>query len=211
MSEEAPTRILIVDDEESLRFSLSRALTKSGYAVETVADAKAAIDRLAQAPFDVVLTDLVMPHGSGLDVLAAVHELDRDCVVLLMTAHGSVQNAIDALRRGAFDYLTKPFETSDLLVRIERGLERRTLDRENRKLRFLVNKKMVEGAGEEGEGGIGAARREWEKRYLADLLRETRGNVTKAAGLAQISRPNFHKKLKQLGINAADFKRRSVS
>lgn len=196
-----------------MRFSLSRTLTRAGYAVESASNPREAIDRIAAAPFDVVLTDLVMPGGSGLDVLSAVHEMDKESVVILMTAHGSVQNAIDALRKGAFDYLSKPFESADLLVRIERGLERRTLDRENRKLRFLVDKGLGAGEGEasEQESGIAGARKEWERGYMSDLLRQTRGNVTKAAALAQISRPNFHKKLKLLGLNASDFKRRNVS
>jgi len=92
---------------------------------------------------------------------------------------------------------------------MERGLQRRAVERENRKLRFLVSKKLREPPEE--EGGIARARREWEKSYLSDLLRQTRGNVTKAAELAKISRPNLHKKLKRLGINAADFKGHSVS
>ena len=163
-----------------------------------------AIEKLSALPYDVVLTDLVMPEVGGLDVLAAAQELDGGAVVILMTAHGSVDNAIDALRLGACDYLAKPFELKELLVTVERGLERRTMERENRKLRFLVNKVDQEP---EAPDGLAASRREWEKRYLADLLRQTRGNVTRAAELAKISRPNLHKKLKQLGVLPADFKR----
>jgi len=198
-------RILVVDDEESLRFFLSRGLKKAGYHVDAVACGREAIERLSGVPYDVVLTDLVMPDVSGLDVLGAVHEMDKDAVVILMTAHGSVQNAIEALRLGASDYLTKPFEFKELLVRIDRGLDRRAVERENRKLRFLVNKRPVDtGPADEGMAG---ARREWEKSYLADLLRRTRGNVTKAADLAHISRPNLHKKLRLLGINPHEYKR----
>ena len=194
----------MVDDEESLRFFLTRGLKKAGFAVEAAADGRAAIDRLAGVSFDVVLTDIVMPDVSGLEVLAAVHEMDKEAVVILMTAHGTVENAIDALRSGAFDYLTKPFEMKELLVTIERGLERRSVERENRKLRFLVHKQA--GAEPVVEDGIAGARRDWERKYISDLLRQTRGNVTKAAELAKISRPNMHKKLRGLGLNAADFK-----
>jgi len=214
VSEEGPgARILVVDDEESLRFFLQRGLRKAGYQVDAVDDGRKAIEAITETVYDVVLTDLVMPEVSGLDVLSAVHELDRDSVVLLMTAHGTVENAIDALRKGAFDYLTKPFELRDLLVRVERGLERRAVERENRKLRFLVNKGAVpeqdeaeEGAPETDGGGIAEARRDWERAYVADLLRQTRGNVTKAARLARISRPNLHKKIKALGLNPRDYK-----
>jgi len=214
-----PIRILVVDDEESLRFFLRRGLTKAGYAVDDVADGRVAIERLSNVSYDIVLTDLVMPEVGGLQVLSAVHEMDKDAVVILMTAHGSVQNAIDALRLGAFDYLTKPFEFQEVLVTIERGLDKRTVERENRKLRFLVNKhESGDGIGQcddesqggdphDEEDGLAAARRDWERTYMSDLLRRTGGNVTRAANLARISRPNFHKKMRALGIHAATFKR----
>jgi DNA-binding NtrC family response regulator len=201
---EVRDRILVVDDEESVRFFLQKGLRKEGFEVEAMPSGRAAIDRIARAPFDVVLTDIVMPDVNGLDVLKAVHEMDKDAVVILMTAHGSVENAIDALRLGAFDYLTKPFELKELLVRIQRGLERRAVERENRKLRFLVSKQLAEASQEDG---LAAARREWERGYIEDLLRQTHGNVTKAADLAHISRPNLHKKLKALGIDPHTFKR----
>jgi DNA-binding NtrC family response regulator len=205
--ESAPSvRILVVDDEESLRFFLTRGLKKAGYEVEAMADGRSAIERLSRMSFDVVLTDIVMPDVSGLDVLAAVHEMDKDAVVILMTGHGTVENAIDALRLGAFDYLTKPFELKELLVTIDRGLERRAVERENRKLRFLVNKRLTEAAPD-SDGGIVSARREWERSFIKDLLRKTRGNVTKAAELARISRPNLHKKIRALDINPSEFKR----
>jgi len=204
MDNSAPVRVLVVDDEESLRFFIDRGLTKAGYAVETASGGREAIDRLSHVPYDVVLTDLVMPRVGGLDVLAAVHELDKQAVVILMTAHGSVDNAIDALRNGAFDYLTKPFELKELLVVVERGLERRLVERENRKLRFLVTKNLGE---QDAEGsGLAGARRTFERNYISDLLRRTHGNVTKAAKLAEISRPNMHKKIRALRIDAAQFK-----
>jgi DNA-binding NtrC family response regulator len=202
---EAPQRVLVVDDEESVRFFLTRGLRKAGYAVDEAADGAVAVASLSSIPYDVVLTDLVMPGVSGLDVLAAVHELDRDSIVILMTAHGTVENAIDALRKGAFDYLTKPFDLKELLVTIERALERRAVERENRKLRFLVENRTlpppVTGSG------LAGARRQFEREFLAEVLRKTRGNVTKAAALAKISRPNLHKKLRVLGLRPSDFKR----
>jgi len=198
-------RVLVVDAEESVRFFLRRGLAKAGYHVDEASEGREAIDRLGEVSYDVVLTDLVMPEVDGLAVLAAVQEMDGESVVILMTAHGSVDNAIDALRFGAFDYLAKPFELKEVLVTVQRGLERRGVERENRKLRFLVNKLPQEPAAPEG---LASARRDWEKQYLADLLRQTGGNVTRAAELARISRPNLHKKLRQLGIAAADFKRR---
>ncbi|MHC4223115.1 MAG: sigma-54-dependent transcriptional regulator [Planctomycetota bacterium] len=205
MGTSTPIRVLVVDDEASLRYFLTRGLKKAGYSVDEAADGRSAIDRISKVGFDVVLTDMVMPKVSGLDVLSAVHEMDKDAVVVLMTAHGTVENAIDALRLGAFDYLTKPFELKEVLVTIERGLERRAVERENRKLRFLVSKRQKEEPGKE-DTGIASARRGWERTYIANLLRKTRGNVTKAAELARISRPNLHKKMRALGIQASEFK-----
>jgi DNA-binding NtrC family response regulator len=203
------TRVLVVDDEESVRFFLSRGLSKAGFTVDAVAGGRAAIERLSRTSYDVVLTDIVMPEVTGLDVLRAVHEMDKDAVVLIMTAHGAhgtVENAIDALRLGAFDYLAKPFEMKELLARIDRGLARREVERENRKLRFLVNRRLSGEPEDNGHGGIASARRDWERSYISDLLRKTKGNVTKAASMARISRPNLHKKIRSLGLNPADFK-----
>jgi len=98
------------------------------------------------------------------------------------------------------------FVIHPMLVTIERGLERREVERENRKLRFLVNKRVR--PPKEDESGIAAARRDWERGYISDLLRQTRGNVTKAAELARISRPNLHKKIRALGIDPALGQRR---
>lgn len=205
MESSAPVRVLVVDDEESVRFFLSRGLQKEGYAVDVEADGRAAIERLSRTPYDVVLTDIVMPGVSGLEVLRAVQEMDRDAIVILMTAHGTLDNTIHALRQGAFDYLLKPFTLAELLVTLERGLDRRAVERENRKLRFLVHKRLSESPTEE-EGGLAAARRDWEKAYIIDLLRKTGGNVTKAAELAGISRPNLHKKIRQLDIHPREYK-----
>jgi len=193
-----------VDDEESMRFFLRRGLIKAGYHVDEASTGQEAIEKLGALPYDVVLTDLVMPEVGGLDVLAAAQEMDAAAIVILMTAFGSVDNAIDALRLGAFDYLSKPFEMKEALITIERGLERRLVERENKKLRFLVHR--VEQQPPE-PGGLAAARQDWERRYLADLLRQTRGNVTRAAVIASISRPNLHRKLKKLGLHPAEYKR----
>ena len=189
--------------------SLQIELSEAGYEVCDAADATTAMRLFDAQPFDLVVSDVRMSGPSGLDLLGYIKQRQPETVVILMTAHGTVENAIDALRLGAFDYLTKPFELKELLITVERGIERRSVERENRKLRFLVSRKL--GHEDEEEGGLAHARREWEKAYLGDLLKRTRGNVTRAAEMAGISRPNLHKKLKQLGINAVDFKGRNVS
>ncbi len=199
-----PPRVLLVDDEESFRFFVSRGLEKAGHSVDAVADGRTAIDCVGSGVYDAVVTDLVLPGVSGLDVLAAVHEFQRDTVVVLMTAYGSVENAIDALRTGVFDYMTKPFEISALLETLQRGLEQRTQDREERKLRFLAEKRLQQDPL--SSGGLADARRAFERTYLSELLRKTGGNITQAAKLARISRANLHKKIRALGLDTSQFK-----
>ncbi len=204
MTASFPARVLLVDDEESFRFFVSRGLEKAGHSVDAVSDGRTAIDCLGSGTYDAVVTDLVLPGVSGLDVLAAVHEFQRDSVVVLMTAYGSVENAIDALRTGVFDYMTKPFEISTLLETLQRGLKQRTQDREERKLRFLAQKRLQQDPLT--SGGLADARRAFERTYLSELLRKTGGNITQAAKMARISRANLHKKIRALGLDTSQFK-----
>ena len=152
------TRILVVDDEESLRFFLTKGLQKAGYAVDAAAAGREAIERLSKTSYDVVLTDIVMPDVSGLDVLGAVHEMDKDAVVVLMTAHG-IGRKRD--RRAASGRIRLSREA----VRDEGTARARSIaassvesvERENRKLRFLVEQaRQLEHPPE--KGGIAAAR-----------------------------------------------------
>ena len=130
-----PLRVLVVDDEESVRFFLRRGLGKSGYHVDEAASGREAIERIGAVGYDVVLTDLVMPEVDGLAVLSAVQEMDADAVVVLMTAHGSVENAVRCIREGAFDYIEKPVNPDELVVTLRRALEFQRLSSENVELR----------------------------------------------------------------------------
>jgi len=135
---EAPTlaaRVLVVDDERGMRDFLQIMLEKCGYEVVVAAGVVAAKERLRETLFDVVITDLKMPGGSGLDVLAAAKEGDRSCVVFLMTAYGDTTSAVEAMKLGAYDYLTKPFQVDEISLSLRNGLELRRLAIENRRLR----------------------------------------------------------------------------
>jgi DNA-binding NtrC family response regulator len=127
--------ILLVEDKESLRRVLRLTLESAGYAVEEAEDARAAAQALARAPFRLVLTDLRMPHGSGLDVLRAAKAADADLPVVLMTAYGSVDEAVQAMKDGAHDFLQKPVDSNHLLLLVERALEQARLRTENVLLR----------------------------------------------------------------------------
>ena len=119
--------ILVVEDKESLRTMLRRTLEPRGYSVEEAADAYEARRRLQASRFLVVLTDLRLPAGSGFDVLQAARETDAQTPVIVMTAFGTVEEAVRAMKEGAADFLTKPVDTDHLLLLLERAMDRRRL------------------------------------------------------------------------------------
>jgi DNA-binding NtrC family response regulator len=119
--------ILVVEDKESLRTMLRKTLEARSYVVEEAGDAYEARRRLLGARFLVVLTDLRLPAGSGFDVLQAAREADPEMPVLVMTAFGSIEEAVKAMKEGASDFLTKPVDTDHLLLLLERAIDRRRL------------------------------------------------------------------------------------
>ena len=120
-------RILVADDHDSLRRGLVRALTDAGHEVEEAPNGTAAIERLHEGPFDVVLSDLKMGGSDGLDVLKTAKTLHQTTVVILMTAFGSIHTAVEAMKFGAFDFVQKPFEIEEMEVKIEKAIEHRRL------------------------------------------------------------------------------------
>ena len=127
-------RVLVVDDEPHQRDILQMILEGEGYEATVAGNARQAMDEARSGPFDVVLTDLKMPDKSGIELLSELQKTQPGVCVVLMTAHGSIDSAVEAMRRGAFDYLTKPLERDELLLVLKRALERTRLVRENRML-----------------------------------------------------------------------------
>jgi DNA-binding NtrC family response regulator len=127
--------ILLVEDKESLRRVLRLTLEKAGYSVTEAADAGAAVAEIARVPHKIVLTDLRMPGGSGIDVLRAAKNADSDVPVIVMTAYGSIDEAVQAMKDGAHDFLQKPVDSNHLLLLVERALEQSRLRTENILLR----------------------------------------------------------------------------
>src|SRR5947207_10835331 len=127
--------ILLVEDKESLRRVLRLTLERAGYSVTEAADARAAIHEISQKPHRLILTDLRMPHGSGLDVLRAARNADADIPVIVMTAYGSIDEAVQAMKDGAHDFLQKPVDSNHLLLLVDRALEQSRLRTENILLR----------------------------------------------------------------------------
>ncbi|MBM4375719.1 MAG: sigma-54-dependent Fis family transcriptional regulator [Deltaproteobacteria bacterium] len=129
--------ILVVDDEPSLRQVLEIALRRGGYEVKTVSGVAAASRAIgdAKVPFPLVLTDLVMPDGSGMDVLAAARARSSDTQVIVMTAYSTVESALDAMRSGAYDFVTKPFSPAEIVTLASKALEKNAVVEENRRLK----------------------------------------------------------------------------
>ncbi|MEK6278797.1 MAG: sigma-54 dependent transcriptional regulator [Acidobacteriota bacterium] len=127
--------ILLVEDKDSLRRVLRLTLENAGYSVTEAADARSALNVISAAPHKLILTDLRMPHGSGLDVLRAARAADGSIPVIVMTAFGSIDEAVQAMKDGAHDFLQKPVDSNHLLLLVERALEQERLRTENILLR----------------------------------------------------------------------------
>lgn len=127
--------ILLVEDKESLRRVLRLTLENANYSITEAADARAALNEISRAPHRLVLTDLRMPNGSGLDVLRAARAADGDVPVIVMTAFGSIDEAVQAMKDGAHDFLQKPVDSNHLLLLVERALEQARLRTESILLR----------------------------------------------------------------------------
>ena len=144
--------ILIADDEEIMRDSLGSILGRVGHAVTVARDGRVALKKLAERSFDVVISDLRMPNLDGIELLKSVRESSPDTPVIVITAHGTVETAVEAMKLGAFDFITKPFGADEIETRVERALSHRKLRREAACLREIVSSRaerpLVTGGGE---------------------------------------------------------------
>ncbi len=132
-------QLLIVDDDTAMREMLASLFRDRGYLVEEAASAAEALERADKQCFDVVLSDIRMPGKTGIEMVGELRERLPDTPVVLMTAFGSIDSAVESMRAGAFDYITKPFEPDAVVLTVERALERRALEEENRRLRRAVD------------------------------------------------------------------------
>jgi len=127
--------ILIADDEDGLRWVLEKGLRQAGYEVTSVRDGAAAVRAVEGTAFDLVFLDVRMPGLDGLSALARIREIRADACVVVMTAHGTMETAIQAMQRGAYDYLTKPFDLDEVMLLVERALAANRLTQEVARLR----------------------------------------------------------------------------
>jgi DNA-binding NtrC family response regulator len=134
-------RILVVDDDESLRWVTQAQLQQSGYDVAAAANAASALEQIRNQPADLVITDLKMPGMSGLDLLKEIRASYPEIIVIMVTAFGTVENAVEAMKAGAYDYITKPVNMDELRLIVNRGFENLDLREEVRALRGSLDKK----------------------------------------------------------------------
>jgi response regulator RpfG family c-di-GMP phosphodiesterase len=132
-------RVLVVDDEETIREMLGEFLELEGYHVTTAVDGMEALDALDGAPFDLVLTDMKMPRMGGITLLEQMRKHAPSTVAVIMTGFGTVETAIDAMKRGAYDYILKPFKLEEVLCVVERAVEKRRMETENIRLRQALS------------------------------------------------------------------------
>jgi cyclic di-GMP phosphodiesterase len=137
-------KILAVDDEESIRIVLKTILEGEGYLCDTAASAGEAITRLSDNQYDVILTDIMMPGMSGIELLELVRKREGEIAVIMLTALNDIDVSIRALKAGAYDYISKPFRLNDVTISIEMALQKRALILENQDYQRNLEKKVLE-------------------------------------------------------------------
>ncbi len=141
----APAKVLVADDEASIRFVLREALEEAGHEVVAVEGGDEAFEALASGSFQVAFLDIRMPGPSGLELLDRVRAIGSDTAIVIITAQNTFENAVEAMKRGALDYLVKPFGISEVTALVDKALRSRALEREVRHLRREVGRRGVQG------------------------------------------------------------------
>ena len=155
--------ILVVDDEVAMRATLSEILGGEGYRVSTAESGEVALQSLRETPVDLMLLDLKMAGPDGLQVTEAAQSISPDTVIVMLTAHGTLESAINAMRRGAHDYLLKPAAVPEILAAIDRGLKHRTQMLKQRDLITLMQRAIQEL---QVPGGAAAAESAGRERFI---------------------------------------------
>jgi signal transduction histidine kinase len=134
---ESKGNILVIDDEVGIREGCRRVLEQAGFIVDTAASFKVGLEKIQSAGFDMVLLDIMMPDGRGIDLLRPIHEKDPDTVCVIITGYASVELAVEAIKQGAYDFISKPFTADLLQLTVTQGLEKRRLTLEAKRLQSI--------------------------------------------------------------------------
>jgi DNA-binding NtrC family response regulator len=196
------TKVLLADDKESVLELLATLL--ASYDITRASDGAQALRLVESQIFDVVVTDIRMPGADGHEVLKAVQSYSPESPVVMLTAYATVPDAVGAVKRGAYDYIEKPFDPDDLVLVVARAADHR-------------RRALQQAADPSGDGfrhgvsvpyreAVGAARDRASREYLAALMREFQGCVTWAAERAGMDRVSLHRLLRRYGIHSEEFK-----
>ena len=142
-------RILVVDDEMGIREGCKRALLKEGYEIDDAENGSAGLQKVKKDSYDLILVDLIMPGIAGLDLIQKVHKIDPEVILVVITGYATIDTAVEATKRGAYDYLPKPFTPEALTAVVKRGLEKRLLRLEAQKLHAEREHRLLELASEQ--------------------------------------------------------------
>jgi DNA-binding NtrC family response regulator len=145
MMDKSKVKILVVDDEQGLCAGLQEALRREGYVVDAATDAPAALKLTRERLYNLVISDMKMPGLSGLELLLQVRAHSRDTLFILMTAYGTVESAVEAMKQGAYDYLPKPIDMKRLRALVQKALEFQAVVAENNELRLRLRTRAETG------------------------------------------------------------------
>jgi DNA-binding NtrC family response regulator len=201
-------RVLVVEDRPSV-LKLMATILESGYEITTASSGTAALSLVASAHFDVVLTDVRMPGASGFDVLRAVKDRAPRTTVVMITAYAGVADAVAAIRLGAYDYVAKPLDASEIALVIARAVEHLRDAVEACEPSERQGFTPPDGAEDIAVGfhrAVEEARRRASHDYLVHLMRLFHGNVTQAATRAGMTRESLHRLLRQYDIRSEHYK-----
>ncbi|MEW5767358.1 MAG: response regulator [bacterium] len=136
-------KILIVDDNKDMRFLLSNILKEEGYQTISVGDGRQAIEKVEKSSPDLVLLDIKLPGRDGINILEEMKKIDKDLIIIMLTAYGDIKGSVRAMKLGAFDYITKPFDNEELILIINKAFQTRYLTNEVEILRKRLGEEMV--------------------------------------------------------------------
>jgi DNA-binding NtrC family response regulator len=204
----AKPRILVVDDEPVVRESLRDWFSMDEYPIEMAASGAEAIQKMQEARWDILLTDVKMPGMDGLELQKRAKQLDPHITVIIMTAYASVDSAMQAIKEGAYDYVTKPLDPEDLEQIIKRACEHRQLVRENVELKRRIETTggEVEMATDQSAGNAattGLSLADAERQHLQKVLAEVSGDLSEAARALQIDDAALADLLRKHGLEGS--------
>jgi DNA-binding NtrC family response regulator len=165
------SHILIVEDEQDMLLGLQKILSNQGHNVDIAGTGSAGLEKIQESDFDIVITDLKMPDVDGIEVLRKVNEIHSDTMVIVITGYGTVESAVEAMKLGAYDYITKPFDAEHIRMVVQKALEQISLTNENRYLKQQVRK------AKDYQNIIGNSRKMQDVFKIADKVAHTDATV----------------------------------